>query len=178
MACPQEGPPTLARRSPTMADRVSIGRLSTGIPGFDALLGGGLPDLSFNLIAGSPGAGKTTFAHQIMFSLASPDRRAIYFTVLGEPPVKMLRYQQQFPFFDFEKVNQSIRFVNLGEEVLHGGVDQVLQRIQQEIEAFSPALVFVDSFRSVILTANGQPEEQRPLQQFVQELGMPLTNWQ
>jgi circadian clock protein KaiC len=47
---------------------------------------------------GAPGAGKTTLAHQIVFTLASRDRPALYFTVVGEPPLKMLRYQQQFTF--------------------------------------------------------------------------------
>ena len=36
----------------------------------------------------------------MMFALATPERPALYFTVLGEPPLKMLRYQQQFDFFD------------------------------------------------------------------------------
>ncbi|MFD2271189.1 ATPase domain-containing protein [Undibacterium arcticum] len=62
-------------------------------------MGGGIPEFSFNLIAGTPGSGKTTLAHQIMFSLATPSHRALFFTVLGEPALKMLRYQQQFPFF-------------------------------------------------------------------------------
>ena len=78
--------------------KVSIRRLKTGVPGLDNLLGGGLPEFSFNLIAGSPGSGKTTLAHQIMFTLANPANRALFFTVLGEPALKMLRYQQQFPF--------------------------------------------------------------------------------
>lgn len=50
-----------------------------------------------------------------MFALATPDRRAIFFTVLGEPPLKMLRYQQQYSFFDTAKVNDSIRFINLAD---------------------------------------------------------------
>ena len=75
------------------------------MPGLDNLLGGGLPEFSFNLIAGTPGSGKTTLAHQIMFALATPDNRALFFTVLGEPALKMLRYQQQFPFFDITKIN-------------------------------------------------------------------------
>src|SRR5665213_1773793 len=83
-----------------MTDRVAIRRLATGVPGLDQILGGGLPEFSFNLIAGAPGAGKTTLAQQIMFALAGPDRPALYFTVVGEPPLKMLRYQQQFSFFD------------------------------------------------------------------------------
>jgi len=161
-----------------MTDKVSIHRLATGVPGLDVLLGGGLPEFSFNLIAGSPGSGKTTLAHQIMFALAKPDRRALFFTVLGEPPLKMLRYQQQFAFFDVDKINHSIRFVNLADEVLHGDFNQVLARILQEVEADPPALVFVDSFRSVMLTAKGQPESAGVMQQFVQQLGMHLTSWQ
>ena len=65
---------------------------------------GGLPEFSFNLIAGAPGSGKTTLAQQIMFALSGPDRSALYFTVVGEPPLKMLRYQQQFTFFDMARV--------------------------------------------------------------------------
>ena len=53
-----------------MTDRVAIRRLPTGVPGLDEILGGGLPEFSFNLIAGAPGAGKTTLAQQIMFALA------------------------------------------------------------------------------------------------------------
>src|SRR5438046_1357179 len=68
-----------------MTDKVPIRRLSTGVPGLDAVLGGGLPEFSFNVVAGAPGAGKTTLVQQIMFTLARPDRPALYFTVLGEP---------------------------------------------------------------------------------------------
>src|SRR4051794_10657419 len=74
--------------------------LPTGVPGLDAVLGGGIPEFSFNLISGTPGAGKTTLAHQIMFANASAERPAVYFTVMGEPPIKMLRHQQQMHFFD------------------------------------------------------------------------------
>lgn len=81
-----------------MSTKVTINRLATGVPGLDEVLGGGLPEFSFNLIAGPPGCGKTTLAHQMMFALATPERPALFFTVLGEPPLKMLRYQQQFDF--------------------------------------------------------------------------------
>ena len=51
-------------------DKATIKRLETGVPGLDEVLGGGLPEFSFNIIAGPPGCGKTTLAHQIMFALA------------------------------------------------------------------------------------------------------------
>ena len=161
-----------------MTSKVIINRLATGVPGLDEVLGGGLPEFSFNLIAGQPGCGKTTLAHQMMFAMATPQRPALYLTVLGEPPLKMLRYQQQFDFFDSERVNDSIRFVNLADDTLAGDLDQVLRRIVAEVEAYNPAFVFVDSFRSVVLanTAEGNPHNS--LQQFVQHLGMLMTTWQ
>src|SRR5437899_12676849 len=105
-----------------MTDKVAIRRLPTGVPGLDHVLGGALPEFSFNLIAGAPGAGKTTLAQQIMFALAGPDRSALYFTVVGEPPLKMLRYQQQFTFFDAARVNESVRYINLGLDVVNGAL--------------------------------------------------------
>jgi len=161
-----------------MNKKVSIRLLKTGVPGLDNLLGGGLPEFSFNLIAGSPGSGKTTLAHQIMFSLASPTNHALFFTVLGEPALKMLRYQQQFSFFDINKVNKSIRFVNLSVDLLEGNLERVLSRIAEEVKDYAPGLVFVDSFRSVVKLARQKERGESELQRFIQQLVMKMTNWQ
>lgn len=161
-----------------MTTKVTINRLATGVPGLDEVLGGGLPEFSFNLIAGPPGCGKTTLAHQMMFNLATPERPALFFTVLGEPPLKMLRYQQQFDFFDNEAINNSIRYVNLADDTLAGNLDEVLRRIVAEVETHGPALVFVDSFRSVVLASRTQDNPNNNLPQFVQQLGMLMTTWQ
>src|SRR6478672_6714511 len=80
--------------------KVTIPKIPTGVRGLDDILGGGIAELSFNIIAGMPGCGKTTLAHQIVFANATPEKPVLYFTVLGEPALKMLRYQQQFSFFD------------------------------------------------------------------------------
>jgi len=161
-----------------MTDRVAIRRLATGVPGLDQILGGGLPEFSFNLIAGAPGAGKTTIAQQIMFALASPERPALYFTVVGEPPLKMLRYQQQFTFFDIARVNESVRYVNLSQDVVGGTLENLLGRIVQEVEGTSPGVVIVDSFRTVAQAADRTRNGDLDLQHFVQQLAVRLTGWQ
>src|SRR5471030_787097 len=114
--------------------RVTIRQLPTGVPGLDEILGDGLPEYSFNIIAGAPGCGKTTLAHQFMFANATPERPALYFTVLGEPAIKMLRYQQQYTFFDEAKMDGAIRFVNLSHIVLEQDLGAVLDAILKELE--------------------------------------------
>src|SRR5512132_3968843 len=133
--------------------RVNIRQLPTGVPGLDEILVGGLPEYSFNIIAGAPGCGKTTLAHQIIFANASPGRPALYFTVLGEPAIKMLRYQQQFTFFDQAKLDGSIRFVNLSQHVLDSDLGAVLDAIVNEVETVGAKIVVVDSFRTVVRKA-------------------------
>ena len=71
--------------------------MPTGVPGLDEPSGGGIPEFSFNIIAGTPGCvRKTTLAHQTAFANATVKNPALYFTVLGELALKMLRYQQQY----------------------------------------------------------------------------------
>ncbi len=158
-------------------DKVTIGQLPTGVLGLDEILGGGLPEYSFNIIAGAPGSGKTTLAHQVMFANATPERPAIYFIVLGEPAIKMLRYQQQYAFFDQAKLDAAIRFINLSEVVLEKDLDAVLAEIVREVEAANPALVFVDSFRTVMRKAQGAVSDIE-LQGFIQRLALHLASWQ
>ncbi len=158
-------------------DRVTIRKLPTGVPGLDEILGGGLPEYSFSIIAGSPGTGKTSLAHQVMFANATPERPGLYFTVLGEPALKMLRYQQQFRFFDPVKLNTAIRFINLSQVVQEQNLEAVLGEIVREVEAVGPAFVMVDSFRTAVRKAAGGTSEVE-LQAFVQRLALHLTSWQ
>ena len=145
-----------------MSSKVTINRLATGVPDLDEVLGGGLPEFSFNLLDGPPGCGKTTLAHQIMFALATPERPTIYFTVLGESPLKMPLHQQPFDFFDAEAIQRSVRFSNLSDEALTGDLDLVRARFVSEIQTYHPT--------------EGDPHN--TLEQFVQALRMQITSWQ
>ena len=169
-----------ARTSPKKTSRpekVKIRQLPTGVRGLDEIIGGGLPEFSFNIIAGAPGCGKTTLAHQIIFANATAQKPALYFTVLGEPALKMLRYQQQYSFFDPAKLGKAVRFINLSDLVLEKDLGAVLEEIIREVAACSPSIVVVDSFRTVVRKAMSDGTEGQ-LQGFIQRLALHLTSWE
>jgi circadian clock protein KaiC len=163
-----------------MNDSVVIRNLPSGVPGLDEVLGGGVPEFSLNLIAGGPGSGKTTLGHQIMFANASPERKAVYFSIIGEPPIKMLRYQQQYAFFDAAKVGDgTIRFIHLGQQALDGGMAQVLAAIVEEVEKSNPGIVVVDSLRAMVRGALATgPGGEVELTNFMQRLALALTSYE
>jgi circadian clock protein KaiC len=157
--------------------KAQLNCLTSGVPNLDVILGGGFPEYSFNLIAGDPGAGKTTLCHQIMFANASPERPVSYFTVIGEPPIKMLRYQQQFAFFDPAKLDDSIYFMNLSQEATED-LDKTLTAILTEVERRNPSIVIVDSFRSLTRSARPSVDSHRDVALFLQRLTLHLTSLQ
>ena len=157
--------------------KVTIHKLPTGVRGLDDILGGGVPEFSFNVIAGMPGCGKTTMAHQLIFANATVKKPALYFTVLGEPALKMLRYQQQFSFFDESKLGKAIRFINLSDLVLNQDLNAVLAEIIEQVTAVNPGIVVVDSFRTVMRKALANAGEME-MQSFVAQLTQFLTSWQ
>jgi circadian clock protein KaiC len=156
--------------------KVKIHKLPTGVRGFDDIVGGGIPEFSFNIIGGTPGCGKTTLAHQIAFANATPEKPALYFTVLGEPALKMLRYQQQYSFFDESRLGKEIRFHNLADRVLEKDLNGVLDEIIKQVTTAKPSIVIVDSFRTVVRTTLDVGEVE--MQSFIHRLAQFLTSWE
>ena len=102
---------------------------------------------------------------------------ALYFTVLGEPAMKMLRYQQQFSFFDESKLGKAIRFINLSDVALQQDLNAVIDEIIKQVTTISPGIVVVDSFRTVVRKAIGGASELE-MQSFIQRLAQFLTSWE
>jgi len=167
-------PPTKVASQP---GKVIIRKMPSGVRGLDDILGGGFPEFSFNIIAGTPGCGKTTLAHQILFANATAKKPALYFTVLGEPAMKMLRYQQQYSFFDESQLGKAIRFINLAEVVMEKDLNAVFEEIAKQVAAVGPGLVVVDSFRTVVRKSMLSTSELE-MQVFVQRLAQFLTGWE
>ncbi|MEO8139871.1 MAG: ATPase domain-containing protein [Gemmatimonadota bacterium] len=155
--------------------KVALQLLRTGVAGLDAVLGGGLPELSFNLIVGDPGAGKTTLAMAVMFANVTPARPGLYITLLGEPALKTLRYQQQFKFFEMDRVGSDVHFLNLSDDVLAGDLDAVFDRLTTELDQIRPGIVIIDSFRTLSPPEPTSEGRTASIEHFVQRLAHQLT---
>jgi circadian clock protein KaiC len=148
--------------------------LPTGVPNLDPVLGGGVPAVSMTIIAGEAGAGKTTLAMQIAFRNGTVARPAIVFSTLGEPPLKLLRYQQLFSFFDPTKVGSAVHFVDVSH-ASEGGTLGLLGEMRLHIEQLSPGLIVVDSFKAIEDLA---PAGKASARTFVHDLAVLLAAWQ
>jgi circadian clock protein KaiC len=127
----------------------STGRISSGNPEADHILGGGFPSNSINIIMGHPGSGKTIFAEQLSFHNAGDDRPILYLTTLSEPLAKVVRYLQEFRFFDENKLGTQVIYEDVGPQLAKEGVAALIPLLEHAIRTLSPKVIVIDSFKAV-----------------------------
>jgi DNA repair protein RadA/Sms len=108
-------------------------RVSTGIHGLDRVLGGGMVPGSLTLVAGEPGAGKSTLMLQAASSVAAAGRRVLY--VSGEESGAQV------------KMRGRRLGVDAGGLYVHG--ETLLDRIISAFEKLGPQMLVVDSVQTV-----------------------------
>jgi circadian clock protein KaiC len=153
--------------------RKPLGKIPTNIPGLDSILVGGFPELSINIITGSPGVGKTIFSQQLIYTNATPTQKALYLTTLSEPPIKMLYYLQQFEFFDRDKVGEQVIYLDIGEVIRDRGLEKTLNAIINYVQQYKPAIVGIDSFKAI----NDMVQDPVQARKFGYDLSVRLTTW-
>ena len=124
-------------------------RVSTGMEALDAILNGGLPRDSITMIIGAPGTGKTILTLSMLFANATPETPVLYFTTVSEPATKVLKYQQEFTFFDPDKFNTSVIFVDIAAAIKQEGLEKTIEIIKAKIEEVNPFMVAIDSFKGL-----------------------------
>jgi circadian clock protein KaiC len=122
----------------------SLERLPTGIPGFDAITGGGLPARRTCLITGPPGTGKTTFGNQLAFAHAARGGQVLVATLLMESHDVLLENLQSFRFFDPDLVGLRIRYLSVLTALMEGGLEATISALRQEVRAANATLLVID----------------------------------
>lgn len=139
-------------------------RITTGNSGLDLILGGGLPLNSLNVIAGTPGTGKTILAQQFIFANARAGTPALYLTTLSEPASKVLRYLQEFSFFDDQKLlgeQPSIFYRDIAEVIRAKGLAALPETVTALLNEHRPSYLVIDSFKALRELASSGPEVRR-----------------
>jgi circadian clock protein KaiC len=139
----------------------SVGRVSTGNPEADLILGGGFLANSINVIMGEPGTGKTLFAEQLLFRNADGGRPVLYLTTLSEPLSKVVTYLQLFDFYDETKLGTEIIYDDVGALLGKEGPGALLPRIREAIETLGPKIIVIDSFKAVHDLSTSVPRMRR-----------------
>jgi circadian clock protein KaiC len=137
------------RADPRLAAADSDERMSTGNPEADHILGGGFPRNSINIVMGHPGSGKTIFAEQLIFHSAGEGRPILYLTTLSEPLAKVVRYLQEFRFFDEAKLGTQVVYEDIGPQLAAEGASALIPLLENAIRTLSPKVIVIDSFKAV-----------------------------
>ena len=123
-------------------------RTTTGVTGLDLLLNGGLLPGAVVILAGAPGTGKTILAQQACFANGTAEHKSVYYTTVSEPHTKLVRYLEQFSFFDPEALGARVEHIHLGDflrPARQDGLEPLVSEIVRKTLDEEPAIVVVDS---------------------------------
>src|SRR5690606_17167517 len=133
-------------RTPAVSQRL----LSTGVPGLDRLLGGGLLSASLYLLEGRAGAGKTILASQIAFHRAAMNDKVVYVTLVAEAHGKLLNHLRQLSFFDEAAIGRSIVLLSGSRPLLTSGLDGLMSFLVDVVRDHQPSFMVLDGFRAAL----------------------------
>lgn len=139
-------------------------RISTGISGFDELLGGGLPQNHIYLLMGDPGTGKTTMGLQFLQEGARNGEKVLYITLLhSEEDLRETAASHGWDLAGIDiriLISEAEKESVLAEQTILPSsevqLNEVMVAIEKTVEELRPARMVFDSIEQVRLLA-GDP---------------------
>lgn len=121
-----------------------VERVPTGIPGLDPLIQNGLAKGSANLVAGTPGTGKTIFCLQVLYNAALQKKNCLFvsFEQSGEDIKKQMA---QFGW-EFEKATPYFKMLATTYDD-----PAFFQQLMNEVKNKKLDMVAIDSLASIII---------------------------
>jgi circadian clock protein KaiC len=124
-------------------------KISTGIPGLDAMFEGkGYYVGSSLLVSGTAGTGKSTIAAQFVEAACKRKERAIYFA-FEESPKQILRNMRQAGI-DLDPCIGKKNLIIRSERPSHLGLEMHLLQMMKMVEEFNPRVVVIDPMTNLI----------------------------
>jgi circadian clock protein KaiC len=141
---------SISTRAASMGKEIvpPLARIESGIPGFDQICQGGIPEISTLMVSGASGTGKTMFATQALFHAASLGKRVVYFT-FSEPVYKVVNFASNLEFFDLSMIDRGIfKIVDLGplaaKTTTRDTATAIIDVIVETCKTFKPRIVAID----------------------------------
>lgn len=141
-------------------------RLTTGIPGFDTILGGGFVEGASYIIQGQPGAGKTIFSNQIAFSAVNAGRKVLYVTLLAETHDRLFQSLDTLDFFDRSELGVTVSYVSVFQTLRDKGLPAVVDLLRKETKRQKATLLVFDG----LLNARDRGNTDLDVKTFVAEV--------
>ncbi len=116
-------------------------RVKTGIKGLDELIGGGVPEGSSVLVAGSCGTGKTIVSLQFLYKGALAGEPGVYVT-FEESKKKTITQCQQFGWDIEELENRNLFDIYVVDT---DDLDEVLANIRSKVDKINAKRLVIDS---------------------------------
>ncbi len=126
-----------------------IQRVSTGVNGLDDLIEDGFPDESLILVAGGPGAGKTTLSAQFLYEGATRYGEKGVYVCFAETKKALVRNMLRFGW-DFERLESEKRCIILDlSTVKEAGIQNNLDLILKNVTDIKARRLVIDSFTAM-----------------------------
>jgi len=154
--------------------------LTTGIPGFDKIVRGGLTAGRMYLLSGSPGTGKTTFSLQFIAEGIKMGERCLYIAVAGAGEDLCALAKAAGIFLDPELL--TLHTVQINADILEGPEQRIFHSSEAELPAamkdllaevkrVKPTRMVIDSLSDLRLLAEEQVSYRRLVLAMRREFG-------
>jgi len=148
---------------------------TTGIPGLDEILNGGLPKHTLTLLTGTSGTGKTLLSLQWLFDGVKQGENGIYISIT-EPLFMAVRNIESMKFYDRKAIEQEkLRLYDLKEGLGLNSekIDSqsILRHIEKCVKENSAKRLVIDSITAVLYTINDKAK----IRHFIFELKKVLA---